>query len=100
MFEQGTASDRSQRHYVRDGHQGGAANAEVRGIQVFGCVAFNWSTGGVNPAAVEEMVNMRGAGAEKVGSVVWMPSNDSRNHFVVGPDDYQEMGRARGVAGL
>ena len=43
---------------------------------------------------------MRGAGAEKVGSVVWMPSNDSRNHFVVGPDDYQEMGRARGVAGL
>ena len=28
VFEQRTASDRARRHYVRDGHQGGAANAE------------------------------------------------------------------------
>ncbi len=35
----------------------------------------------VNPAAVEAMVTMRGGGAEKIGRVVWMPSNDSRNHF-------------------
>jgi len=58
-----------------------AANAEVKGIQVFGGVVFNWSNGGISPAAVEAMVNLRGAGAEKVGRVVWMPSNDSRNHF-------------------
>jgi Family of unknown function (DUF6282) len=58
-----------------------AANAEVKGIQVFGGVVFNWSSGGINPAAVEAMVNLRGAGAEKIGRVVWMPSNDSRHHF-------------------
>jgi hypothetical protein len=58
-----------------------AANAEVNGIQVFGGVVFNWSSGGINPAAVEAMVNMRGGGADKIGRVVWMPSNDSRHHF-------------------
>ena len=26
---------------------------------------FNWSSGGINPAAVEAMVNLRGAYAEK-----------------------------------
>jgi hypothetical protein len=57
------------------------ANTEVPGIQVFGGVVMNWSSGGINPAAVEAMVTMRGGGAEKVGRVVWMPSNDSRNHF-------------------
>ena len=82
-----TALDRGLRAIVLKGTafetvtRAAAANAEVRGIQAFGGVVFNWSTGGVNPAAVEAMVNIRGAGAEKVGRVVWMPSNDSRNHF-------------------
>jgi len=82
-----TALDRGLRAIVLKGTafetvtRAAAANAEVRGIQVFGGVVFNWSSGGVNPAAVEAMVNMRGAGAEKVGRVVWMPSNDSRKHF-------------------
>ena len=58
-----------------------AANAQVEGIQVFGGVVMNWSSGGINPAAVDAMVSMRGSGSEKVGRVVWMPSNDSRNHF-------------------
>ena len=82
-----TALDRGLRAIVLKGTafetvtRAAAANAEVRGIQAFGGVVFNWSSGGVNPAAVEAMVNIRGAGAEKVGRVVWMPSNDSRNHF-------------------
>jgi hypothetical protein len=53
----------------------------VKGIQVFGGIVMNWSSGGINPAAVNAMVNLRGSAAEKVGRVVWMPSNDSRNHF-------------------
>src|SRR5688572_10535553 len=58
-----------------------AAGAAVKGIQVFGGIVLNWSSGGINPAAVNAMVNLRGSAAEKVGRVVWMPSNDSRNHF-------------------
>src|SRR5437667_2577051 len=57
------------------------AAAEVKDIQVFGGVVLNWSSGGINPAAVDAMVNIRGSGAEKLGRVVWLPSNDSRNHF-------------------
>ena len=82
-----TARDKGLRAIVLKGTafetvtRAAAASAAVEGIQIFGGVVFNWSSGGVNPAAVEAMVNMRGAGAEKLGRVVWMPSNDSRNHF-------------------
>jgi hypothetical protein len=82
-----TARDKGLRAIVLKGTafetvtRAAAASAAVEGIQIFGGVVFNWSSGGVNPAAVEAMVNMRGAGAERVGRVVWMPSNDSRNHF-------------------
>jgi Family of unknown function (DUF6282) len=61
-----TALDRGLRAIVLKGTafetvtRAAAANAEVRGIQAFGGVVFNWSSGGVNPAAVEAMVNMRG----------------------------------------
>jgi hypothetical protein len=82
-----TARDKGLRAIVLKGtafetvSRAAAANAEVKGIQVFGGVVMNWSSGGINPAAVEAMVNLRGAGSERVGRVVWMPSNDSRNHF-------------------
>ncbi len=82
-----TARDKGLRAIVLKGtafetvSRAAAANSEVKGIQVFGGIVLNWSSGGVNPAAVEAMVNLRGAGSEKVGRVVWMPSNDSRNHF-------------------
>ena len=57
------------------------ANAEVGGgIRVFGGVVLNWPMGGLNPAAVEAMVALRGGGAESVGKVVWMPSIHARNH--------------------
>jgi hypothetical protein len=57
------------------------ANAEVGGgIQVFGGVVLNWPTGGINAEAVEAMVTFRGAAAERVGRVVWLPSINARNH--------------------
>ena len=79
-----TARDKGLRAIVLKGTafetvtRAAAANAEVKGIQVFGGVVMNWSSGGINPAAVEAMVTMRGGGAEKIGRVVWMPSNDSK----------------------
>jgi len=56
------------------------AGAEVPDIQVFGGVVMNWPSGGINPAAVEAMVSLRGGGSEKLGRVVWLPSLNSRNH--------------------
>jgi hypothetical protein len=48
---------------------------EVPGIEVFGGIDLNRSVGGVNPAAVERMVLMKGGW----GKVVWMPTFDSEN---------------------
>ena len=57
------------------------ANAEVGGgIRVYGGVVLNWPMGGINAAAVEAMVTFRGAGAEGLGRVVWLPSINARNH--------------------
>jgi len=56
------------------------ARAAVGGVEVFGGVVLNWPMGGINPAAVEAMVAFRGAGAERLGRVVWLPSINARNH--------------------
>jgi hypothetical protein len=45
------------------------------GIEVFGGIDLNRSVGGVNPAAVERMVLMKGGW----GRVVWMPTFDAEN---------------------
>lgn len=45
----------------------------VPGIDVFGAIALNRAVGGVNPAAVEEMIKLPG----KFGRIVWMPTMDS-----------------------
>lgn len=47
----------------------------VPGIEVFGGIDLNLSVGGVNPAAVERMVLMKGG----YGRVVWMPTFDNEN---------------------
>lgn len=47
----------------------------VPGIEVFGGIDLNRSVGGVNPAAIERMVLMKGGW----GRVVWMPTFDSEN---------------------
>lgn len=47
----------------------------VPGIEVFGGIDLNRSVGGINPAAVERMVLMKGG----YGRVVWMPTFDNEN---------------------
>jgi hypothetical protein len=57
------------------------ANAAVPEVKTLGGVVLNWPSGGINPAAVEAMATFHGAGADKLGRVVWMPSSDARNHY-------------------
>jgi hypothetical protein len=52
---------------------------EVPGIEIFGGIDLNRSVGGVNPAAVERMVLMKGGW----GKVIWMPTFDSENQVRV-----------------
>ena len=47
----------------------------VPGISVFGGIDLNRSVGGVNPAAIERMVLVKG----KLGRVVWLPTFDAEN---------------------
>jgi len=46
---------------------------EVPGIEVFGGIDLNGTVGGINPAAVEQMVKVKGG----YGRVIWMPTFDS-----------------------
>src|SRR5215469_2722738 len=48
---------------------------EVPGLEVFGGIDLNRTVGGVNPAAVEHMVMMKGGW----GRVIWMPTFDAEN---------------------
>ncbi len=48
-------------------------------LQVFGGIALNRTVGGINPAAVERMVRVKGG----LGQVVWMPTFDSENQVRV-----------------
>jgi hypothetical protein len=45
----------------------------VPGIEVFGGIALNRQIGGINPAAVQQMVELPG----RFGRIVWMPTIDS-----------------------
>jgi len=47
----------------------------VPGLEVFGGIDLNRSVGGVNPAAIERMVLMKGG----YGRVVWLPTFDAEN---------------------
>ncbi|OFV98317.1 MAG: hypothetical protein A3H28_08185 [Acidobacteria bacterium RIFCSPLOWO2_02_FULL_61_28] len=47
----------------------------VPGIEVFGGIVLNRAVGGVNPAAVEQMVAVKGGW----GRVVWMPTAEAEN---------------------
>src|SRR5579863_312344 len=48
---------------------------EVPGIEIFGGIDLNRSVGGVNPAAIERMVLVKGGW----GRVVWLPTFDAEN---------------------
>jgi hypothetical protein len=47
----------------------------VPGIEIFGGIDLNRSVGGINPAAIERMVLVKGG----FGRVVWMPTFDAEN---------------------
>lgn len=49
------------------------AAREVPGIQIFGGVVLNSQVGGINPAAVQQMADLRG----RFGRIVWMPTMDA-----------------------
>ena len=60
-------------HYESTAAMAYIVRKEVPGIEIFGGIDLNRSVGGVNPAAVERMVLMKGGW----GRVVWMPTFDS-----------------------
>lgn len=54
---------------------------EVPGIEIFGGIDLNRAVGGINPAAVEHMVMVKGGW----GRIVWMPTFDAE-HDTLAPD--------------
>jgi predicted metal-dependent TIM-barrel fold hydrolase len=48
----------------------------VTGIEIFGGITMNYSVGGINPTAVENMIKFTGG----CGKIVWLPTHDSANH--------------------
>ena len=48
---------------------------EVPGIEIFGGIDLNRSVGGINPAAIERMVLVKGGW----GRIVWLPTFDAEN---------------------
>jgi hypothetical protein len=66
-------------HYEPTASWAALARQEVPGVEVFGGIVLNRAVGGVNPAAVERMANVKG----NYGRVVWMPTFDSENHVRV-----------------
>jgi hypothetical protein len=62
-------------HYEPTASWAAIARQEVPGIEVFGGIALNRSIGGINPAAVERMTQVKGGW----GRIVWMPTFDSEN---------------------
>jgi len=62
-------------HYESTAALAYVVREEVPGIEIFGGIDLNRSVGGVNPAAIERMVLMKGGW----GKVVWMPTFDNEN---------------------
>ena len=62
-------------HYESTAAQAYLVRKEVPGLEVFGGIDLNLTVGGINPAAVEHMVQMKGG----LGRVVWMPTFDAEN---------------------
>src|SRR6202521_1376173 len=62
-------------HYESTAALAYVVGKEVPGIEIFGGIDLNRSVGGINPAAVERMILMKGGW----GKVVWMPTFDNEN---------------------
>lgn len=62
-------------HYEPTASLAWLVRKEVPGVEVYGGIALNRPVGGVNAAAVERMVLVKGG----YGRVVWMPTFDAEN---------------------
>jgi hypothetical protein len=62
-------------HYESTAALAYTVRKEVPGIEVFGGIDLNRTVGGINPAAVERMILMKGGW----GRVIWMPTFDAEN---------------------
>ena len=62
-------------HYESTAALAYVVREEVPGIEIFGGIDLNLTVGGINPAAVERMMLMKGGW----GKVVWMPTFDNEN---------------------
>jgi Family of unknown function (DUF6282) len=62
-------------HYESTAALAYVVRKEVPGIEIFGGIDLNRPVGGINTAAVEHMVHMKGGW----GKVVWMPTFDAEN---------------------
>jgi Family of unknown function (DUF6282) len=62
-------------HYESTASLAYIVRKEVPGIEIFGGIDLNLSVGGINTAAVERMILMKGG----YGKIVWMPTFDSEN---------------------
>jgi hypothetical protein len=62
-------------HYEPTASMAYLVRKAVPGIDVFGGIDLNRTVGGVNPAAVERMAQIKGG----YGRVVWMPTFDAEN---------------------
>jgi hypothetical protein len=70
-------------HYESTASLAYIVRKEVPGIEIFGGIDLNRSVGGVNPAAVERMVLVKGG----YGKVVWMPTFDAENQVRYSKED-------------
>ena len=62
-------------HYEPTASLAYVVRKEVPGIAIFGGIDLNRAVGGVNPAAIERMVLVKGGW----GKVIWMPTFDAEN---------------------
>jgi len=63
-------------HYESTAGLAYLARQAAPGLEVFGGIALNRAVGGINLAAVEQMVRVKGG----FGQVVWMPTFDAENN--------------------
>src|ERR1035438_6954049 len=70
-------------HYESTASLAYIVRKEVPGIEIFGGIDLNRAVGGVNPAAIEHMVLMKGGW----GRVVWMPTFDAENQVRYSKED-------------
>jgi hypothetical protein len=66
-------------HYEPTASLAWLARKAAPGLEVFGGIALNRSVGGINAAAVERMILVKGG----LGRVVWMPTFDAENQVRV-----------------